>query len=71
MYSSQNKEKISLNHLRKIDPEVANLTDKELEAVRDSFYEMGNLIFEDWCEQKFGSKYPSGDNNFEPNKGKI
>lgn len=71
MYPSQNKTKISLARLRKIDPEVISLTDKELEAVRESFYELGNLIFEDWCEQKFGSKHPVGDNNNEPNKGII
>ena len=49
---------ISLAKIRKIDPEVASLTDDELEKVRQSFYDFGQLIFEDWKEQKFGSKYP-------------
>lgn len=52
---------ISLIQLRKIDPQTTcNLTDEELEAVRKSFYEFGQLMFDDWHEQKFGSKSPVG-----------
>ena len=43
--------------LKKIDPEVS-LTDEELLEVRDSFYDLGQLIFEDWLEKAGGSKYP-------------
>jgi hypothetical protein len=71
MSSNQAKTRISLARLRKIDPEVVNLTDKELTEVRDAFYELGDLIFEDWCEQKFDSKFPIGDNNSHKEKGKI
>ena len=51
---------ISLDRLRKIDPDTDHLTDDELEKVRQSFYDFGQLIFEDWQEQKFGSKNPVG-----------
>ena len=51
---------ISLNTIRKIDPEVINLTDDEIEKIRQSFYDFGQLMFDDWYEQKFGSKNPIG-----------
>jgi len=51
---------ISLDTLRKIDPQAEHLSDDELEKIRLSFYEFGQLMFEDWQEQKFGSKNPIG-----------
>lgn len=52
---------ISIDALRKIDPSnTAHLTDKELEDIRMSFYDFGQLMFDDWHEQKFGSKSPVG-----------
>jgi hypothetical protein len=51
---------ISIESLRIIDPETSNLTDEELEKIRQSFYDFGQLIFDDWHEQKFGSKNPTG-----------
>ncbi len=52
---------ISLEKIRKIDPELtSSISDKELEDIRNSFYEFGELIFDDWCSQKFGSKSPVG-----------
>lgn len=51
---------ITLNKLREIDPSTANLTDEELKDIRQSFYEFGQLIFDDWHDQKFGSKSPVG-----------
>jgi hypothetical protein len=50
---------ISLEKLRKIDVKISDLTDDELEKIRQSFYDFGQLVFEDWHEQKFGSKYPT------------
>jgi hypothetical protein len=50
---------ISLEKIRKIDPvATANLTDIELEELRLSLYEMGQLIFEDWASEEVVSKYP-------------
>ena len=47
--------------LRKVDPEVTTyLTDEELEAIRKSFYDFGQLMFDDWQEQKISSKNPVG-----------
>ena len=52
---------LSLNSLKKIDPlNTTNLTDEELESIRQSFYDFGQLMFDDWHEQKFGSKSPVG-----------
>ncbi len=51
---------LSLESLRRIDPTTAQLTNEELEQIRLSFYEFGQLIFDDWKEQKFGSKFPIG-----------
>lgn len=52
---------ISIDALKRIDPaNTAYLTDEELESIRKSFYDFGQLMFEDWHEQKFGSKSPVG-----------
>lgn len=52
---------LSLDTLRKIDPlNTTYLSDEELETIRKSFYELGQLMFEDWHEQKFSSKFPVG-----------
>jgi len=48
---------ISIGSLRRIDPlNTTHLSDEELEAIRKSLYEQGQLIFEDWHD----SKYPIG-----------
>lgn len=39
---------ISIQQLRKIDPELDNLSDEEIIQIRDALYELGQLIFEDW-----------------------
>lgn len=49
---------ITLTTLRKIDPTLSHVTDEELENIRKSFYDFGELIFEDWKQQKFDSKFP-------------
>ena len=41
-----------LEELRKIDPEVANLSDEELKEIRQQFYDMGQLIFDDWFDNR-------------------
>lgn len=51
---------ISLEKLRKIDPETKHLADKEIESIRQEFYAFGQLVFEEWCDEKFGSKNPIG-----------
>ena len=52
---------IGIETLRRIDPvNTAHLSDEELIAIRQSFYEFGGLMFDDWHEQKFGSKSPIG-----------
>ena len=52
---------LRIESLKKIDSlNTAHLTDEELEAIRDSLYELGQLMFEDWKEQKFSSKSPIG-----------
>ncbi len=51
---------LSIDKLKSIDPKLKNLSNKEIEEIRQSFYDFGQLIFEDWHEQKFGSKYLIG-----------
>ncbi len=52
---------LSIESLRKIDPSnTAHLTDEELQDIRQSFYDFGQLMFDDWHEQNFGSKSPVG-----------
>lgn len=62
---------LNLNQLRKIDPTTSNLTDEELEKVSQSFYDMGQLIFEDWMSEKVGSKYPIGSLTESVNENKL
>jgi hypothetical protein len=63
---------LSLESIRKIDTvNTTHLTDEELDSIRKSFYDFGRLMFEDWLEQKFGSKYPIGSLTNEQDKHKI
>lgn len=49
---------ISLTKLRTIDPELEGLTDEEIRSIQQEFYEFGQMLFDDWQEQQFGSKSP-------------
>jgi hypothetical protein len=51
---------LSIAQLRKIDPALAHLSDEEIEEIRDTFYDLGQLIFDDWLENGPVSKYPVG-----------
>jgi len=51
---------ISLEDLRKIDPELNDLTDEELEQIRAELYQLGQLAFDVWWLEKDGSKNPVG-----------
>jgi hypothetical protein len=51
---------LSIEQLRKNDPQLATLADEEVVKIRDSFYELGVLIFDDWLETDGGSKFPTG-----------
>jgi len=50
---------LSLEKLRKIDPELANLSDEELTAFRADLYETTQLAFDAWWAER-GSKNPIG-----------
>ena len=44
---------IPIEDLRKLLPEDAhNMTDEELIKLREQFYDMGQLIFDDWLENR-------------------
>lgn len=49
---------ISLEELRKIDPDLENISDEELIKIRHSLYSLGKLSLETFIEKKTGSKYP-------------
>lgn len=51
---------LSLEQLRKIEPTLKILSDEEILKLRDKLYVLGQLIFDDWLENKAGSKYPTG-----------
>lgn len=48
---------ISVKKLRKIDPELKNLSDEEIMKIRDKFYELGEFMSEVWHEEKQVKKY--------------
>ncbi|MFZ3020299.1 MAG: hypothetical protein WA051_02150 [Minisyncoccia bacterium] len=61
---------LSLKKLKEIDPiNTEHLIDVDLEAVRNNLYDLAQLMFDVWYEEKFGSKNPlgllvnNGDNN--------
>lgn len=49
---------LSLDQLRKIDPDLANLSDEQLTAIRADLYQTTQLAFEVWWLEKSGSKFP-------------
>ena len=49
---------LSVNQLRKIDPSLKEMTDREIEILREDFYTMAQIAFDFWLEQKGGSKNP-------------
>ena len=51
---------MNLESFRKTDPELGGVSNKEVEEIRQYFYDFGQIIFEQWCEDKFGSKNPLG-----------
>lgn len=48
--STENK--LSLEVLRKIDPNLINLSDEELLKIRDNLYQLGSLSLESYLESK-------------------
>ena len=44
----------------RIEPELANLTQEELEELRSALYETARLGFDVYRSRKHGSKYPTG-----------
>ena len=45
---------------RQIDPQLNRLSDEELTKVRNALYKLGQIIFDDWLTEAYGSKYPVG-----------
>ena len=43
---------ISIEQMRKIDPEIAYMSDEELEALRAELYNTGQLAFDAWWHKK-------------------
>jgi hypothetical protein len=51
---------LSIDQMLKIDPDLADLSDAELEELRGSLYESAQLAFEIYWAKKHGSKNPVG-----------
>jgi hypothetical protein len=49
---------LSIDQLKKLDPKLAHLSDDEILEIRNSLYDLGGLVFDDWLENGEGSKYP-------------
>lgn len=51
---------LSIEELRAEDPDLKDLSDKEVEEIRASFYDLGQIIWEDWIRsQKNNGKEPT------------
>jgi hypothetical protein len=50
---------LSNEKIKKIAPELSNLSDEELEVLRIDMYETVQIAFEAWWLEKFGSKNPT------------
>ena len=48
--------RLSLERLRKIDPAVVDLSEDELEKLRQTYYDWVQLMYESWCEDRNSSK---------------
>lgn len=51
---------ISIDECRKIQPELAELSDEEVTKIRELMYGLGQLVFETWHGEQCGSKNPLG-----------
>lgn len=49
---------LSLEKIYRIDPILKDLPEKEVLALRDELYKLGELALESWEKQKSGSKNP-------------
>ncbi|MFA5792168.1 MAG: hypothetical protein WC884_04010 [Candidatus Paceibacterota bacterium] len=47
---------LSIEQLRKIDPSLKNLTDKDFEIIRAKLYDLGKFAFEEWLKRRNSSK---------------
>jgi len=44
---------LSIEEMKKLLPkDDKNLSDEEVKKIKDKFYELGNLIFDDWLKNK-------------------
>ncbi len=54
------KTMLTLEKLRKIEPEFNNMTDEEVEVIVRELYNSAEFAFDVWWSDKNGSKNPSG-----------
>ncbi|MBX4195902.1 hypothetical protein KW796_03060 [Candidatus Parcubacteria bacterium] len=51
---------VSIEEMRRLQPELSSLTDKELEKIQAEMHSMAQLAFDVWWQRKTDSKYPLG-----------
>ncbi len=51
---------ITVEQMKKIDPDLADMSEIELEELRDALYESAQLAFDVYWAKKNGSKNPVG-----------
>jgi hypothetical protein len=57
---------IDIQELKRIDPELAKVSDTEALEIRDLLYRMAELALKNYYEDAGVSKYPAGDNTLAP-----
>ncbi len=53
---------IDIQELKKVDPELAKVSDTEALEIRDLLYQMAELALKNYYAEENVSKYPRGDN---------
>lgn len=51
---------LSIDQLRKLNPQFEKMDDRALEELRSAMYQLGQLCFDVWWTEKSGSKNPTG-----------
>ena len=51
---------LSIEQLKRIEPELTKLSEEELSELRETLYRMAQFAFDVWWHRKSGSKNPVG-----------
>lgn len=60
LFWARKRPMLSPDRIKKIDPNLADLSEQDLEKVTKALYDMAQLAFEVWWAEKNGSNNPTG-----------